>query len=63
MLILTTPDAVPEADSRAGAATDPVAHDDLPMLTPWACGLIDDGEAGAADRCADIIPELMVELI
>lgn len=33
------------------------------MLTPWACGLQDDSTQCTADRCADIVPELMVELI
>ena len=33
-----------------------------PMFTPWACGLDEPEEAGA-DRCTDIIPELMVELL
>ncbi len=33
------------------------------MFTPWACGLGEDKIVGQADRCSDIIPELIVELI
>ena len=58
MLVLTNPDAVPDDDDA-----EATAHPDSPMLTPWACGLIDEVGAGDPDRCVDIIPELMVELI
>ena len=34
-----------------------------PMYTPWACGLDDDAVDCDDDRCRDIMPELMVELI
>ncbi len=62
MLILTTPDAVSDdADAEAGA--DTTAHSGSPMLTPWACGLIDEVGTSDPDRCVDILPELMVELI
>jgi hypothetical protein len=32
-------------------------------LTPWACGCTDDASVCNDERCADIVPELMVELI
>jgi hypothetical protein len=32
-------------------------------LTPWACGCTDDPVVCNDERCADIVPELMVELI
>jgi hypothetical protein len=64
MLVLTNPDAVPnDDDADADAGPRATAHADSPMLTPWACGLIDEVGAGDPDRCVDIIPELMVELI
>lgn len=62
MLVLTTPGAVPD-DADANAGADATAHPDSRMLTPWACGLIDETVNGDDDRCTDIMPELMVELI
>ena len=49
----------------ADAAPDevPFSAQADPMLTPWACGFPDDSSVCTADRCADIVPELMVELI
>jgi hypothetical protein len=32
-------------------------------LTPWACGCTDDPVVCNDERCADMLPELMVELI
>lgn len=62
MLVLTNPDAVPN-DADADAGSEATVHPDSPMLTPWACGLIDEVGTGDPDRCVDILPELMVELI
>ena len=62
MLVLTNPHAAPN-DADVDAGSDASAHTDSPMLTPWACGLLDEVGTGDADRCVDIMPELMVELI
>lgn len=55
MTVLVETDAVPDEASDPGARGA--------MLTPWACGLEEDAAGCDADRCGDIMPELMVELI
>jgi hypothetical protein len=53
---------VVEADVVLGDF-EPALRPSEPMFTPWACGLHDDAIACDDDRCKDIMPELMVELI
>lgn len=60
MLVLTEADAARD-EVDATAQTDVATRDQ--MLDRWACGFADEAEAGDHDRCADIIPELMIELI
>ncbi len=55
---LTTGREAREAvDDRAASSTA-----SRPALSAWACGL-DSADGSGADRCRDIRPELMVELL
>lgn len=61
MLVLTAPDPARDEASNA-AQPDPVRNDR--GLARWECGSGDEAAAAGNDeRCRDIIPELMVELI
>lgn len=61
MLVLTAPDP---AQDEASTATEPDAVTSDRSLTRWQCWFGDEAAAaGVDDRCRDIVPELMVELI
>ena len=64
MLLIESAGSRAAAASRVGLATEPdreLSRDRA--LTSWACGCSDDVVACNHERCADIVPELIIELI
>jgi hypothetical protein len=66
LLLLPPPSASAERNGREEreAADDSAVASaaSRPHLEAWACGL-DSSDPSAAERCRDIKPELMVELL
>jgi hypothetical protein len=60
MPVLSPPLA--ERESPVADAGDAPSRITAPMFTPWACGL-DEASEASSERCSDLMPELMVELL